>query len=79
MTSDAERYRLPLATMSSATGGALATVVNPDEARRRDNRESRVRSARKADAGVAKVSRASGRDGDFETQDGARSGCQNWR
>ncbi len=39
----------PLATMSSATGRALATLVNPDEARRR---EFRARSTRKADAGA---------------------------
>ncbi len=43
------------------------------------NREFRARSARKADAGARLERRASGRDGDFETQRGARSGCQNWR
>ncbi len=79
MTSDAERYRLPLATMSSATGGALATVVNPDEARRRDNREFQVGLDRRVDAGAAALSRATCRDGDFETRRDARSGCQNWR
>ncbi len=62
-----------------ATGRALATVVNPGEARCRDNREFRTRSARKADAGMAKVRRAAGRDGDFETRGDSRSGCQNWR
>ena len=69
----------PLATMSFATGRALATVVDPDEARRRDNREFRVRLDRKVDAGAATLSRATCRDGDFETGGGARSGRQNWR
>jgi hypothetical protein len=60
-------YVPPLTTMSFSTGGALATVVNPDEARRRDNREFRARSDQKADVGGRRERRAAGRDGDFET------------
>lgn len=69
----------PLATMSSATGRALATAVDPGGARRRDNREFRARWARIADADGARKRRAAGRDRDFETRRGARSGCENWR
>lgn len=74
---DAEE--LPLTTMSSATGRALTTLVNPTSARHRDNREFRARSGRDAGVRVAKRCRAADRDGDFETRRGARSGCHNWR
>ncbi len=80
---EAQRRELPaippLATMSYATGRVLATVVNPDEAGRRDNREFRVRSGQVAHPGGRRERRAMCRDGDFEMGGDPRNGRQNWR
>jgi hypothetical protein len=77
---EAQRRQLPaiapLATMSYATGRVLATVVNPDEARRRDNREFRVRSGQMAISSDwrGQVARGLGEFGDYFGSDSCGAG-----
>jgi hypothetical protein len=65
--------------LSIESDGPGESQYAKEEQRQKDDREFQARSGRNAKAGEERRSRALGRVGDFETQRGARSGCQNWR